>query len=153
MRCTCAIAYDTRHAWSGAGRRQVGCRTSATQPDSPRETYQALRKPSTESELPQSLEQLHHRPRVPLTIRKQVLTNARPLIERNLLRHEQESRDLHARYEPVHDHEIGVRQLRHQRREHVLETEAPAEIRVIHVVAQERMHVDQLALEPRSAEH
>ena len=65
--------------------------------------------------LSQSLEQLHHRPRVPFAVVQQVLAHPVVLFRRNLARHKEEPSDFYARHQPVLDHEIVVDQLRDER--------------------------------------
>src|SRR6266576_2811029 len=64
-------------------------------------------------------------------------------------RNEQQPGDFHARDPAVHDHEIAVRQLGHERCEDVLQAEAPPEIWMIDAVLHHGVQVDELGLERR----
>src|SRR5437660_8564595 len=101
----------------------------------------------TPTELPQPLHQLHHRPGVALAVVEQLLAHAIALLPRDLVRHEQQPGDLHARDAAIYDHEIVVGQLWDQGCEDVLEAEAAPEIGMVHAVLHHRVEVDELRLE------
>src|SRR5205809_392978 len=105
------------------------------------------RLPIPGHQLLELLQQLHHRPRIPFAVIEQGLPHAVVLVARDLPRDEQQPGDLHARHAPVHDHEVVVRQLRHERREDLLQTVAPIEAGVVHTLSHHRMKVEELRLE------
>src|SRR5690349_18075990 len=98
-------------------------------------------------QLLQLFQQLHHRPRIPLTIVEQIFPHPVVLVARDLPGHEEQPSDLHARHAAIHDHEVIVGQLRDERREDLLETVAAVEAGMIDAVPHHRMEIEQLRLE------
>ncbi len=58
-----------------------------------------------------TLQQFHHRLRIPLAVVQQVLPCPVPLLRWNLARHEQQPCDLDAGHHPVHDDDVVVREV------------------------------------------
>ena len=95
-------------------------------------------------QIAQALKHPHHGPCIPLTIVEKVLPHAVPFCRIDSVRHKEQPRDLDARHQPIHDHQIAVREIGHQRLQHVLDAEAAAKVRVIDVVPNDREQINQL---------
>src|SRR6266536_6202087 len=93
---------------------------------------------SLSAKAPQSLHEFDHGPRVPLAVVEQVLAHTIALVLGDLVSDEQQPSDLDARDPAVHDDQVVVGQLGHERREDVLQAEASPEIGVVHAVLHDR---------------
>ena len=105
-------------------------------------------------EAPQASPQLDEPPRVEMAVLEERAPHRRPFCRRDRVSVQEQARQLEACRLPAGDGQLVVARLGHQRGQHALEREAAAEVRVLDVIADERivnMHPPPAPPAPRGA--